>query len=179
MNTSRALPLLGLTVCAICTALPGWAANPEERFPIAVEDIEAHRTEVFTRVDGNGDGLISAEEFSSADLRREDRPAGSMKHRPRPGHPFASAELDDALYAALDANGDGVLSRAEFSTGAMADARRMLMQEHAFARMDRDADGYLTPDEFPPGHTASIDLNQDGQITRDELRSAGPRPRHH
>jgi len=65
-----------------------------------------------------------------------------------------------------DTNGDGNISRAEFT--AQAEAR--------FARMDKNGDGFITADEMtgrsgrgPGGGLMSADTDQDGKISRAEF----------
>jgi Ca2+-binding EF-hand superfamily protein len=84
--------------------------------------------------------------------------------------------LDDALFAALDIDGDGTLSRTEFSHEALSSARRDQMKARMFERLDENADGYLSPTEFPPGRLAALDADGNGEISRDELRARRPGP---
>ena len=65
-----------------------------------------------------------------------------------------------------DTNGDGTISRAEFT--AQAEAR--------FARMDKNGDGFITADEMsgragrgPGGGLMSADTDHDGKISRAEF----------
>jgi len=65
-----------------------------------------------------------------------------------------------------DTNGDGTISRAEFT--AQAEAR--------FARMDKNGDGFITADEMsgrggrgPGGGLMAADTNGDGKISRAEF----------
>ena len=65
-----------------------------------------------------------------------------------------------------DTNGDGSISRAEFT--AQAEAR--------FARMDKNGDGFITADEMsgrggrgPGGGLMAADSDQDGKISRAEF----------
>lgn len=150
-----------------------------DRFPITVEAFDARRAELFARIDADGDGLISAEEFSDHKPRGKRGPgqgkhSGSQGERTRPTDEQIAA-MEDSLFERLDADQDGVLSRDEFDTSAMRSARKGGMKDGLFARADSNGDGYLSADEFPPGPAAALDLNGDGEISRDELRAARPR----
>lgn len=137
----------------------------QDRFPISIEEMDAHRAEVFASVDSNGDGLISAEEFALAELPKPPR-----GHKPKGQWKAAQqADMDENLFHALDKDTDGVISRDEFSTQVMREARMASMKSHLFERADQDGDGYLSPDEFPPRRLARLDANGDGEISRDEL----------
>jgi hypothetical protein len=72
----------------------------------------------------------------------EDKPAKKGK-----GKAKAEASVDRAeLFKKLDKDGDGKLSRAEFSVSrAPADAAEW------FARRDADGDGFISRAEFLPG----------------------------
>lgn len=180
----RTIPA-ALALTLLCTAAVGAQAAPpggQDRFPISVAEAEAHRAEIFAGLDSDGDGRISTEEFAAAEVPR------GFRHGMKPPHPMAHERgrdepdearrearmtaRDDALFAALDTDGNGTLSRAEFSHQAMARAMTEGMQHRLFERADADGDGYLSPEEFPPRRLAELDANGDGQITRDEM------PRH-
>lgn len=97
-------------------------------------------------MDANGDGVVSADERRAAMQARR-------------------AQQRAAAFDRLDADKDGVISRAEFETRPdraprarmmrrqgprggdlnLAQARERAVQ--AFARMDRDGDGYVSADE--------------------------------
>lgn len=74
-----------------------------------------------------------------------------------------------ANLTSIDADGDGVISRAELRTAKAA----------RWQQIDRNGDGYLGEDDFPPGaaqrartqlaEIAHLDRNGDGKISRDEF----------
>ncbi|CAB3656980.1 EF-hand domain-containing protein [Achromobacter pestifer] len=63
----------------------------------------------------------------------------------------------------LDTNKDGKVSRAEYQT----------FMEASFAKLDANADGRLSQNEFPKSLTAeqfsAMDSNKDGQVDRAEF----------
>lgn len=173
-GTIAGIAALGVAFSTLGTPPSAQAApqDGQDRFPISVEEIDARRVEVFVSVDSNGDGLISAEEFAAAELPKGRR-GGQHKQRGGDGDEEAWAArreaMEEDLFFALDANADGVISRDEFSTEAMREARQANRKSRLFERADQDGDGYLSPDEFPPRRMAQLDANGDGEITRDEL----------
>lgn len=61
-----------------------------------------------------------------------------------------------SLFQAIDSNGDGRISEAEY----------VAYMSQGFHRRDRNHDGVLTPDELPGGHGRSVTLQQ----WQDDLR---------
>ena len=99
--------------------------------------------------------------------------------KPADGSPFAAMDADhdgnitraewkgnDIGFAMRDANGDGVLSAAELAPAAQPEA-----PEAAFARLDGNHDGSLAREEWtgPADDFDRLDKNRDGKVTRDEF----------
>jgi Ca2+-binding EF-hand superfamily protein len=86
------------------------------------DEFMAGRDDWFTKLDGDGDGVISQAEFDEAIARlREEH--GSKRHGPD--------------FSKLDTDGDGSATRAEFDAAA----------ERLFTRFDRNNDGILSPED--------------------------------
>lgn len=79
-----------------------------------------------------------------------------------------------ANFDRIDANGDGVISRAEYRN----------VQAARWTEIDRNGDGYLSEDDFPRiavgrartrlAEIAHLDANGDGRISRDEFLNGPP-----
>lgn len=108
----------------------------------------------FKRIDQNDDGVISREEI--------DRVRGLK-------------------FARLDRNSDGVISTDEvIARQDLIQMRSELRQARlalTAARLDSDADGAITPEEFDglPDFFALIDADGDGGISEDEAQNARER----
>jgi Ca2+-binding EF-hand superfamily protein len=176
-----ALPLTALSLCAVAQpANP--AAAPGNR-----QDFFAHQLE---KMDANGDGRISLDEYvAAADARFKSIDAqnkGSIDAADIASSPAAVARIDhraEAIVKRLDTAGNGYVTKEEF----LAEA------QNRFARMDGNGDGKLTPDELAAshgphgdragkaggGHASSgrkhfdkLDANHDGVVGKDEFMAA-------
>tara|TARA_Y100001934_G_scaffold266473_1_gene345974 strand:- start:42 stop:581 length:540 start_codon:yes stop_codon:yes gene_type:complete len=162
---------LGALAAACLVAGPA-AARPHDlgpRLPISLEQMQARATTAFESADSNGDGQITVEEFDAAELPRR-RPHGPMGKRRLEHGP---GEMHDEMFDALDSDGDGYLSREEVSPEHRRDTIKSLMKQRAFSRLDEDDSGTLTQTEFSRRleWLETLDANEDGEVTRDELRS--------
>lgn len=182
------------------TAAAGEAVAEEEaqsaerggRFPIDIARMKADAAQRFARLDADGDGEVSSEEFvaGAADRAapgrafRGDRGPGRRmgaggrggdraRHRrsgPRPfgGRGGAMRERmqasSEAAFDRADADGDGALSREEY--GNLGEARRQLVREsmaaRTFARLDADDSGSLSGAELSRRVARLATLDADG-----------------
>lgn len=132
-----------------------------------LQNIDAH----FERRDTNDDGLISAEEHEAPRGLRGRQGRGPRGDRPAPPEIDREAinacvresnadfepRLDNApddVFAAVDTNGDGMLSLAEASAAVEARAQEQ------FDRIDGDGDGYITADEVSAHFEAQLELRR-------------------
>lgn len=143
--------------------------SAEER----AERLGQRATEGFARIDTDGDGMISPQEFEAGlqaraerfAERRQDRReqrAGRQERMPegmREMHAQLRAMMRDGMkledfsglmrdgagarFDALDADGNGELTAAEFTANIAEHAQRL------FARMDRNSDRVVTGDDRP------------------------------
>ncbi len=201
--TLAKLPLLGLAVSVLLATGTSWSHPPDadgwdREFPISISEAEAKLIEIFNRADNDGNGTISTAEFAAAEMPRSDHHRPDMGKRMRrhdayraemhrgtwsggdeEGHTERRAEHEAAFFEALDSDGDGKLSMAEFDRDHQRDVKKSLMKSRAFEHMDSDGDGVLTMDEFS-GRLArlqDLDVDGNGEVSRGELRD-GMRARH-
>ena len=88
-----------------------------------------------------------------------------------------AAAFQTELFKELDTDHNGQLSAAEFSKAREAmhsDTMHTFMKTQMFTRLDKNADGALTKDEFPPfaQKMAAMDTNADGTVTHEEMKAA-------
>jgi Ca2+-binding EF-hand superfamily protein len=149
-------------------------------------------TAIFVMVDTNGDGEITEIEFMATkpphDGPRDGHrmgmgmgmdglhggfggrgPDGALTPEQRDAQTQA---FEAELFSALDADHDGQLSPVEFSKSR--EVARNLMKKQMFTKSDKNGDGVLTKDEFPPfvSRMTAMDTNGDGTVTRDEMKAA-------
>ncbi len=82
---------------------------------------------IFEHADANGDGAVSLEEMQAAVDERVDE------------HHARASEHMEMMFAAMDTNEDGLVTREEAET-------------HAFSRADSNGDGYISEDEAREMH---------------------------
>lgn len=91
---------------------------------ISQQELDAYLTQRFTFLDPDGNGMVTREEFRSAEER--DKTLQRQKQ-----------EYLDRTFGRLDSDSDGMLSKNEILTGA---AQR-------FKRADADGDGLITAED--------------------------------
>jgi Ca2+-binding EF-hand superfamily protein len=151
------------TVCEMSRReLPGWFCEIDVKKSGVVrsEQFMAYQMKQFDRLDRNADGVLTLNEY----LQLAEGPFSEGRGLP------AADTIRDLIrrgFRSVDIDGDGKVSRSEFEAGA----RRM------FEAFDRNRDGRLTPDDWPPPSPMSRapkplpnpDVNGDGFVDREEF----------
>ncbi|MDP6375869.1 MAG: hypothetical protein QF921_03975 [Pseudomonadales bacterium] len=192
--TSLIFPIAAVTALFAGSVL----ALPE--FPIDITQADQRAQQRFETADTDSDGLISLEEFTALAPNRA--PHRGFKYRDRGEHhgtplgrdqrgvrrhgapraPHDGPHMDEEtravfeekLFALLDIDGNGELSREEASRKARKLAHRQLRAEMAFQRLDTDDSGSIEPGELPNRveHLRELDSDGDGLVSREEIHSA-------
>ena len=143
---------------------------------INIEEAEARLQARFAEADSDGNGVITEAEFTAMERPGRRHPGGpgrDREHRQPPSEEERAA-MEDQLFATLDANGDGLVERAEFSTDTLRETRRANRKSMMFARLDENGDGALQLEELPNPieRLRAADADGDGVVTRAERRAA-------
>lgn len=161
------------------------ACPPGHRGDIDLSKMSARAAKAFESADDDGDGKITQAEFLAAKPPHGrgggpgpepgmHGPGMGMGHHGPDGGP--TPQERDAfqvdLYKALDTDHNGQLSQAEFSKAW--ETAKTMMKTQMFTQLDKNGDGVLTKDEFPPfvAKMSAVDANGDGTVTRDEMKAA-------
>ncbi|MEK9656104.1 MAG: hypothetical protein VW202_10395 [Halieaceae bacterium] len=152
MTTIRILlPVLSAVIASTQPAL----GQPGGPHPHGHDGKKPSPEKMVGKLDSDGDGLISFEEFQMPDKRRR-------------GDRLAEA----------DADGDGNISRAEME--AQMDSHLEAMRARAEARFtqaDLNSDGFITTEERKQVAFEMLDTNGDGYLAPEELAAAQKRDR--
>ncbi|MDK3016159.1 EF-hand domain-containing protein [Pseudodonghicola flavimaris] len=105
---------------------------------------QARAQQAFARIDANGDGQISQEEFLA--LRRQ-------------------------MFAAMDADGNGQLTKAEIESARARQANGRTPRSNQIWKQDSNGDGVLTLSEYTAQTRgfAYADSNSDGVLSQQEF----------
>lgn len=178
-------PVLAQAAAPAQTAAPAAVQAPHRARmaePVSQTDFVQRRVARLRGADANGDGQVTAEEMRAhAQTRQAERAAEQAKRRA-------------AVFDRLDADKDGVLSRAEFEARSeRAEHSQRAGRMGARHRMARDGGGRMNraarPDAAQRGQSrfpiviadvetkaaetfARMDANRDGVLTVDERRAA-------
>ena len=145
-----------MLIAGVMLILSTAASAAEQTADQPMPDPQARLSEWFSNADQNDDGQLNAAEFEAAErpagphhgqrhhARAQHRERMQRRHHARRGH---RGDVQSELFAILDADGDGALSKEEFSAGNR-DTHRLAMKRASFKRLDRNADGALSLEEM-------------------------------
>ncbi len=97
---------------------------------------------MFQRMDADGSGAVSKEEFANWDKQMRER-------MPQAGG-AGSMPSNDEIFSALDSDGDGSLSQTEVAS--LGEKMRALRQAQMFKEADADGNGSVSQGEFSAWH---------------------------
>lgn len=124
----------------------------------------------FNQIDANNDGTVSLEEFKAA-----------AKYLPGPAA-SAESETPDELFARIDTDGDGLISKDEATSfrskfSAQVQALMLQIQEHRGLAGETTAKAGV---DRPSAETifAKLDADGNGSISKDEFAAAFDRRNH-
>ena len=198
-SSNRLFPLaFGLSALL---AAGGALAATEDAAPgrttVDIAKVKARADEAFTAADKDANGTLTKDEFATMEpsrfhhrmqrgMHHGDSPAGAgpmggkgpgmgpMGGMGKMGGPPSAeerAQMHKAVFAALDADGNGSLSPEEFDKHHEVMAR--MRHDRMFDRLDANKDGVLSRDEMPSptDRLTKLDTNGDGQVTPEEMRA--------
>jgi len=185
-------------------AKPNTAPDCHRGGDVDLAKLNERAAKTFAAADTNGDGKITLEEFLVFRPSHGGPPGhpgmggpgmggpgmdgpgmggpgmGMMGFGPPPGGTPPTAQERDAkmqafqdnLFKALDTDHNGQLSQAEFSKAW--ETAQTMMKKEMFTKLDKNGDGVLTKDEFPPmvQKMSAMDTNGDGTVSHDEMKAA-------
>jgi Ca2+-binding EF-hand superfamily protein len=132
--------------------------------------------ELFARFDANADGYISLDEVTPK-TRGDEMPTGKMSEKfirkydkNKDGSVDATELGNEKRFAAMDRDGDGVLSRAEIDQAH--DQARSERSLGFIPRFDKNKDGKVTREEFtgPARMFERLDADGDGVVREAEAK---------
>jgi len=104
---------------------------------ISRAEFDAAGARAFARLDEDGDGYVTMDEFEAGPhMERQHAGRGAEEHRARMEERMKLHRAQ--RFVSADANGDSILSRAEFDAGRAT----------RFDELDRDDDGSVGPEEM-------------------------------
>ncbi len=179
-------------ICVTLAAFTALAGDDSDRKKMDrsmdIAELKAAAGERFAKVDADGDGKVTPEEFAAAGMARgeargegrrwreaRERRGKEMRKRKREGmreqRREARGMMSEKVFDAADGDADGKLSKEEF--GQLPEAARSVAQRRAFDRIDADGDGVLTASEMSPriARLEKADADGDGKISREEMRA--------
>ncbi len=177
ISLAGALGAIGLAATA--------SASPADRFPISISDVEAKVQTRFNEADTDANGEISLDEFQAVEGPSRRHKGRHFRHHGA-GRGFAAGGFDGAqredmreamksnLFSLLDSDADGNISSSEFDAADHRALRKQARKQTLFEHLDADGNGALSSTEMPnpAARLQAADADNNGEVTREELREA-------
>ena len=175
-----------------------WSAADQPQAPVSIAAVETQAKARFESLDQDDDGVVSMQEFEAAqpacrmggghharhqnhgakgpqaERQTEQRGPGQKPCKRHPQRsPARRAAMDQEMFAILDADADGQLSRDEFAGARHPANRRLARQRAMFKQWDTDGNGELTLEEMPTPakHLEAADTDGDGTVSKAEMHA--------
>jgi Ca2+-binding EF-hand superfamily protein len=154
---------------------------------VTLDELSRSKEEWLTRFDANKDGLVTEPELeaqrAAKQAERRDRIFAKRDTNNDGKLSGAEAKGPPHFFDRADANKDGSVTKEELSAALGAMSKGRTPQEHAFGKLDTNADRQLSREEARAGAARMLqrlDTNGDKALTREELarRGRGHGPRH-
>jgi len=164
-------------------ASTAFAAPHSDRFPISLADAQAKAEARFAEADVDGSGSIDLAEFENAKLphpgkrlhgkRQHGKKGQRGEHRRGGKHSKIRTAAKEEIFAILDSNSDGSISKEEHSSADMRATRKLAMKRAMFKHLDKDKNQLLSVGEMPnPANFLSVaDEDNDGYVSQEEMRA--------
>ena len=180
-------PLLVLSLLLSGSVTAGGPAGEGRKGgPISISEAEIKLNERFNELDVDDSETLTLAEFeAAADKRADDatkrRPGKYRMGRAHRGMQGDSEELaakreafEEALFAAMDLDGNGELSEEEASKENRQAAKRSVRLTNRFEKLDSNVDGVIDRVEFSASleRLRAADVDANGEVTREEFRAS-------
>jgi Ca2+-binding EF-hand superfamily protein len=131
--------------------------------------------------DTNADGAVTLEELKAAIAKRNQpkpKPTAEQKFKEMDKNADGKVVPEEfpkpEMFAAIDAdkNGEITLDEVKAFMAKQDQPKPKVTIEERFKKIDKNADGKITPDEIPNAeHFAKVDTDKDGAITLEEFKA--------
>jgi Ca2+-binding EF-hand superfamily protein len=167
-------PFPAALLILLCGIITEAAAQEKTRRPDRALGRDPSADEILRRLDTDGDGRVSKEEYAHREFDQYDRNRDGVLDENDVPPRVAKEQGPARRLKGLDKNGDGKVTFAEFADGPILDR---------FKSLDKDGSGYLERPEIEaiaakmaadqrkrlPAFIARYDADHDGKVSRQEF----------
>jgi Ca2+-binding EF-hand superfamily protein len=192
--------LAGLTLMSVnfACAQDAPAGGQKDKAPKKEMTIEEYFTKLDVNADGkltegeikpgqlkdwdtNADGAVTLEELKAANAKRNQskpKPTAEQKFKEMDKNADGKVVPEELpkhkMFVAIDVdkNGEITLDEVKAFMAKQDQPKPKVTIEERFKKIDKNADGKITPDEIPNAeHFAKVDTDKDGAITLEEFKA--------